>query len=108
MAAEEDADAEVFINVGVTGAGKGAAKLVGFAKERKTALAFCLPAEDTAAASAASFSLAALASASSSDFLLFGGLGLADSSASSSDLRGAALLPFLEAIVLALALGGPQ
>lgn len=108
MMAEDEADAGVFMAVGVTGAGKGAARLVGLAKERKTALAFCLPAEVLTAAATASFSLSSAASLSSSDFLRFGALDLADSSASSCDLREAPFEPFLDAMDLALALGGPQ
>lgn len=115
---EDDAEVEAFMDVCVIGAGNGAARFVGFAKERKTALAFCLPVEELAAlaataaeaaASPCSFcSLRLISLSSASDFLRFGGLGLADSSASSCDLREAPLEPFLEAMVLALALGGPQ
>lgn len=114
MMEDDEAEAELFIGVGVTGTGKGAARLVGLAKERKTALAFCFPVEErlvvaaAAAAAASSFSLSWAASASSSNFLRFGGLGLVESSASSCDLREEPLAPFLEAMVLAFALGGPQ
>ena len=49
-----------------------------------------------------------MGSLSWSDFLRFGGFGFVESSASSCDLREPLLEPFLEAMVLALALGGPQ
>lgn len=104
----EDEGIEVLAVMGVTGAGSGAAKLVGLAKERKTAFAFGLPFEAGSTAASSSLSWASDASRLSSDFLRFGGLGLASSSAASIDLREAALEPFLDAIVLALALGGPQ
>ncbi len=105
----EDEGIEVLAVIGVTGAGSGAAKLVGLAKERKTAFAFGLPVEAGSTAESSSFSWGSDASRSSSDFLRFGGLGLASSSSAASiDLREAALEPFLDAIVLALALGGPQ
>lgn len=104
----DDEGIEVLAVIGVTGAGSGAAKLVGLAKERKTALAFGLPFEAGSTAQSSSLSWRSDASRSSSDFLRFGGLGLASSSAASIDLREAALETFLDAIVLALALGGPQ
>ena len=82
MAEADDPDAGIFMGAGVTGAGKGAAKLVGLAKERKTALAFCLPVEEDAAPVSSDLTSAGSLS-SCSDFLRFGGLGFADSSASS-------------------------
>lgn len=81
IAETEDADVEFFIGVSVTGAGKGAARLVGLANERKTAFAFCLPVEDAAPVS--SDLTWGVSLSSCSDFLRFGGLGLADSSGSS-------------------------
>ena len=105
MLLDDDADVDDFMGVGATGVGKGAARLVGLAKERNTALAFCLPAP----ASLSLISMSSLSASDFSDFLRFGGLGLTDSSASSCDLREElALEPFLEAMVLAFELGGPQ
>ena len=48
MMEEEDAEVDILVGVDVTGTGNGAARLVGLAKERKTALAFCFPVEDDA------------------------------------------------------------
>lgn len=121
MLEEDDAEVVGCMGVFVMGTGRGAARLVGLAKERKTAFALCLAvAEDDEAAvwaaaaagedwCAASFSFGMGDSESSVDFLRLAGLGrAAASSESSMDLRAADLLPFLEAMVLAFALGGPQ
>jgi hypothetical protein len=116
MLEEDDAEVVGCKGVFVMGTGRGAARLVGLAKERKTAFALCLAvAEDDEAAAAgedwcaASFSFGMGDSESSVDFLRLAGLGrAAASSESSMDLRAADLLPFLEAMVLAFALGGPQ
>lgn len=122
MLEEDDAEVVGCMGVFVMGTGRGAARLVGLAKERKTAFALCLAAaeDDEAAAGAAeaaagvdwcaaSFSLGMGDSESSVDFLRLAGLGrAAASSESSMDLRAADLFPFLEAMVLAFALGGPQ
>lgn len=105
----EDEDSDALIEVGVTGTGRGAARLVGLAKDLNTALALGLPVADVDAASEGScLSFESECSPSSSDFLRFGGLGLVGSSASSCDLREAVFEPFLDAMVRALALGGPQ
>lgn len=79
IAETEDADVEFFIGASVTGAGRGAARLVGLANERKTAFAFCLPVEEDAAPVSSDLTWGVSLS-SCSDFLRFGGLGLADSS----------------------------
>lgn len=102
----EDVKDRFFMYVGVAGTGSGAARLLGLAKERKTALAFGLAAEE--AEGCGSLSFESEASLSASDLLRLSGLGLEDSSVSSRDLRGVAFELFLKAMVLALALGGPQ
>lgn len=105
----EDEYVDCLMDAGATGTGRGAARLVGLAKERKTALAFGLPVvDDNATCACSSLCFSSMDSFSCSDFLRFGGLGRDDSSASSCDLREAGLEPFLDAMVLALTVGGPQ